>query len=234
MQQDFLYLIDKNDIKEKNTLINIYSNTNVNYYLSDDFSKEFYILLAKTGFISTSIFIDNLFYLLPEIQFEYAILDFDNLHINKRVKKLINQNNFEFLINKDINKNLEKLNDYHKDNWLTNKYKDLIVNLYKNPDNNFSILSIELYDKNSKELIAGEIGYKINSTYTSLSGFSSKDENYKNWGKLQMVLLAFYLEKNNFSFWNLGHPYMQYKFDLGAISFSREEFLKRWLKEISI
>lgn len=200
MQQDFLYLIDKNDIKEKNTLINIYSNTNVNYYLSDDFSKEFYILLAKTGFISTSIFIDNLFYLLPEIQFEYAILDFDNLHINKRVKKLINQNNFEFLINKDINKNLEKLNDYHKDNWLTNKYKDLIVNLYKNPDNNFSILSIELYDKNSKELIAGEIGYKINSTYTSLSGFSSKDENYKNWGKLQMVLLAFYLEKNNFSF----------------------------------
>lgn len=232
MQQDFLYLIDKNDIKEKNTLINIYSNTNVNYYLSDDFSKEFYILLAKTGFISTSIFIDNLFYLLPEIQFEYAILDFDNLHINKRVKKLINQNNFEFLINKDINKNLEKLNDYHKDNWLTNKYKDLIVDLYKNPDNNFSILSIELYDKNSKELIAGEIGYKINSTYTSLSGFSSKDENYKNWGKLQMVLLAFYLEKNNFSFWNLGHPYMQYKFDLGAKLYSREDFLKRWLTQI--
>jgi Leu/Phe-tRNA-protein transferase len=232
LQQDFLYLIDKNDIKEKNTLINIYSNTNVNYYLSDDFSKEFYILLAKTGFISTSIFIDNLFYLLPEIQFEYAILDFDNLHINKRVKKLINQNNFEFLINKDINKNLEKLNDYHKDNWLTNKYKDLIVNLYKNPDNNFSILSIELYDKNSKELIAGEIGYKINSTYTSLSGFSSKDENYKNWGKLQMVLLAFYLEKNNFSFWNLGHPYMQYKFDLGAKLYSREDFLKRWLTQI--
>ena len=232
MQQDFLYLIDKNDIKEKNTLINIYSNTNVNYYLSDDFSKEFYILLAKTGFISTSIFIDNLFYLLPEIQFEYAILDFDNLHINKRVKKLINQNNFEFLINKDINKILEKLDDYHKDNWLTNKYKDLIVNLYKNPDNNFSILSIELYDKNSKELIAGEIGYKINSTYTSLSGFSSKDENYKNWGKLQMVLLAFYLEKNNFSFWNLGHPYMQYKFDLGAKLYSREDFLKRWLTQI--
>jgi Leu/Phe-tRNA-protein transferase len=232
LQQDFLYLIDKNDIKEKNTLINIYSNTNVNYYLSDDFSKEFYILLAKTGFISTSIFIDNLFYLLPEIQFEYAILDFDNLHINKRVKKLINQNNFEFLINKDINKNLEKLNDYHKDNWLTNKYKDLIVNLYKNPDNNFSILSIELYDKNSKELIAGEIGYKINSTYTSLSGFSSKDENYKNWGKLQMVLLDFYLEKNNFSFWNLGHPYMQYKFDLGAKLYSREDFLKRWLTQI--
>jgi hypothetical protein len=47
-----------------------------------------------------------------------------------------------------------------------------------------------------------------------------------------MVLLALYLENNNYSFWNLGHPYMQYKFDLGAISFSREEFLKRWLKHI--
>ena len=79
-------------------------------------------------------------------------------------------------------------------------------------------------------LIAGEIGYKIGKTYTSLSGFSKKDKKYNNWGKLQMILLAKHLEENSFSFWNLGHPYMQYKFDLGAKLYSREDFLEKWLQ----
>ena len=108
------------------------------------------------------------------------------------------------------------------------------VKKYKDPNINFELLSIELWDKSKTILIAGEIGYKTGSVYTSLTGFCLKDKKYNNFGKLQMVLLALYLENNDYSFWNLGHPYMQYKFDLGAISFSREEFLKRWLKEISI
>ena len=232
LKQDFLYLIQKDDIKDKKTLLSIYKNQNTNYYVSSDFSEEFYILLAKCGFISTSIFIENEFYLLPEIQFEYAVLDFENLYISKKIKKLLNQNNFNFYINKDVNKVLKKLEEYHKDNWLCDKYKDLILDLYKNSDDYFSIITAELYDKSTNELIAAEVGYKINSTYTSLSGFSTKNKIYNNWGKLQMVLLGFYLEKNKFSFWNLGHPYMQYKFDLGAKVFTREEFLKKWLVEI--
>jgi hypothetical protein len=93
-------------------------------------------------------------------------------------------------------------------------------------------VSIELYDKNNEKLVSGEIGYMISKTYTSLTGFSSKSKLYNNWGKLQMVLLAFYLEENRFDFWNLGHPYMQYKFDLGAKLYSRDDFLKRWLNSI--
>ena len=94
-------------------------------------------------------------------------------------------------------------------------------------------MTIEIWDRNSNTLIAWEIGYKISSTYTSLTGFCLKDKKYNNYGKLQLVLLAKYLQKNNYSFWNLGHPYMQYKFDLGAISFSRKEFLKRWISTVS-
>ncbi|WP_198304151.1 hypothetical protein [Arcobacter vandammei] len=228
MKQEFLYLIEKENLEDKNTLFEIYKNNKTNYYVSLDFSQEFYILLAKTGFISTSIFIENEFYLLPEIQFEYAILDFSNLHISKKVKKLLNQKNYQFFINKDIEKVLEKLELYHKENWLCGKYKDLILDLYKNPKDDFEIFCVELYDDNNI-IVAGEIGYKIAKTYTSLSGFSSKEKIYNNWGKLQLVLLALYLEENSFSFWNLGHPYMQYKFDLGAKLYSRDEFLKRWL-----
>lgn len=233
-KKQILYLIGQEELKDKNILFNyIYPNEKSNYYLSDDFSKDFYIKLAFYGFITTSISFENKFYLLPEIQFEYAILDFRNLHISKKIKKLLNQNNFEFSINKDFNLVLENLEKYHKTNWLQDKYKELILSLidYVHPTIDFEIMSVELYDKDTKELIAGEIGYKINSTYTSLTGFSSKEKKYNNWGKLQLVLLAIYLEKKNFSFWNLGHPYMQYKFDLGAISFSRKEFLKRWLSQ---
>ena len=233
-KKQILYLIGQEELEDKNILFNyIYPNEKSNYYLSDDFSKDFYIKLAFYGFITTSISFENKFYLLPEIQFEYAILDFENLHISKKIKKLLNQNNFEFSINKDFNLVLENLEKYHKTNWLQDKYKELILSLidYVHPTIDFEIMSVELYDKDTKELIAGEIGYKINSTYTSLTGFSSKEKKYNNWGKLQLVLLAIYLEKENFSFWNLGHPYMQYKFDLGAISFSRKEFLKRWLSQ---
>lgn len=233
-KKQILYLIGQEELKDKNILFNyIYPNEKSNYYLSDDFSKDFYIKLAFYGFITTSISFENKFYLLPEIQFEYAILDFRNLHISKKIKKLLNQNNFEFCINKDFNLVLENLEKYHKTNWLQDKYKELILSLidYVHPTIDFEIMSVELYDKDTKELIAGEIGYKINSTYTSLTGFSSKEKKYNNWGKLQLVLLAIYLEKENFSFWNLGHPYMQYKFDLGAMSYSRKEFLKRWLSQ---
>ncbi len=233
-KKEIIYLIGQEELDDENILFNyIYPNEKSNYYLSDDFSKDFYIKLAFYGFITTSISFENKFYLLPEIQFEYAILDFENLHISKKIKKLLNQKEFEFSINKNFDLVLENLEKYHKKNWLQKEYKDLILSLvdYIHPSINFEIMCVELYDKNTKELIAGEIGYKINSTYTSLTGFSSKEKKYNNWGKLQLVLLAIYLKNENFSFWNLGHPYMQYKFDLGAITYSRKEFLERWLSQ---
>ena len=233
-KKDVVYYLSLEDIKDENILFNhIYANLNSNYYISDDFSAEFYISQAFCGFIATSINLQDKFYLLPEMQFEYAILDFENLHISKKVKKLLNKNDFIFSINTNIDKLIKNIQIHHKSNWLTIEYYEIIKNLekYKDININFEIMSIELWDESNNILIAGEIGYKIGSIYTSLTGFCLKDKRYNNFGKLQMVLLALYLEKNNFSFWNLGHPYMQYKFDLGAISYSREEFLKRWLKD---
>ena len=192
------------------------------------------IVQAISGFITTSINLENKFYLVPEIQFEYAILDFENLHISKKVKKLLNKNDFIFSINTNMKEVIKNIQTHHKSNWLTNEYYEILekVKEYKNPNIDFELLSIELWDKSKTILIAGEIGYKIGSVYTSLTGFCLKDKKYNNFGKLQMVLLSLYLEKNNFSFWNLGHPYMQYKFDLGAITYKREAFLKRWLPSI--
>ena len=205
-----------------------------NYYWSDDWSEEFYILLAKSGFISTTYDTINGLVLLPELQYNYAILDFNNLHISNKVKKLLNKTNYEFHINTRYDEVIKKISKHHKDNWLKEDYISLLKKLYNNYDdkNNFKIISVELVDIKTNELIAGEVGYIIGHTYTSLSGFSSKEKKYNNYGTLQLVLLAKYLEKNNFYFWNLGHPHMEYKKRLGSKVYSREDFLKRWNNSI--
>ena len=88
-KKNVVYYLSLEDIKDENILFNhIYTNLDSNFYISDDFSKDFYILLAYYGFITTSITFEKKFYLLPEIQFEYALLDFENLHISKKVMKL--------------------------------------------------------------------------------------------------------------------------------------------------
>ncbi|RBQ32694.1 hypothetical protein CRU92_02965 [Arcobacter sp. FW59] len=231
MSQEFLYLINNDDLTSQNLFEIIYPNTTTNYYISDDFSKDFYKKLCTFGFISTSINIQDKIYLLPEIQFEYAVLDFCDIHISKKVKKLLNKNEFKFCINNDFLAVLKKIKEYHNDSWLEENYEKLLLNLKDEKNEDFELFCAELYDINNN-LIAGEIGYKIKKTYTSLTGFSSKDKVYKDWGKLQMVLLNTHLQNENFEFWNLGHPYMQYKFDLGAKLYSREEFLNKWLKAV--
>jgi len=41
-------------------------------------------------------------------------------------------------------------------------------------------------------------------------------------------MLANYLHKRDFNFWNLGHPHMEYKKRLGCEIYKRDDFLKRW------
>ena len=233
-----IYFITKENIEDKDILFNfIYPNKELNYYISDDFSCEFYILLARAGFISVSYMQDDKQYLLPEMQLEYAVLEFQDLHISKKINKLLRQSNeYSFSVNNSFDEVLKNIKDYHEDSWIDKDYLNLLQELryYKNENIDFELISCELLCEDTKKIVAGEIGYKINSTYTSLSGFTLKEKKYNNWGKLQMTLLANYLNKNNYSFWNLGHAYMQYKLDLGAKVLSREDFLKKWLREIKL
>ncbi|XPV69966.1 MAG: hypothetical protein ACNI25_05170 [Halarcobacter sp.] len=202
-----------------------------NYYWSDDYSPEFYIEAAKSGFITTSMYFEDRFILLPEIQYEYAILDFDEIKIPRKVKKILKDDNFKFYINKNFDKVVNKIRNYHKDSWINNEYATILNNIrnYSKPIKDFELISAEIYDKNDNFLVSGEIGYRIGTTYTSLTGFTTKSKKYNNWGKLQLVLLNDFLKNNGYSLWNLGHPQLQYKIDLGAKVYTRESFLKRFL-----
>lgn len=205
-----------------------------NYYWSDDYSNEFYIKAAQCGFITTSMYKEDKFILLPEIQFDYALLDFDDIIIPSKVKKMLKKDNYIFKINSSFQDVLDNIKNYHNDSWLEDEYIKILNNIKKNEKliKNFKLISVELYEKETFELISGEIGYKIGQIYTSLSGFTNKNKKYNNWGKLQLVLLNQYLKDNHYKFWNLGHPQLQYKIDLGAKIYNRMDFLERWNNNI--
>jgi len=231
-----IYYITPNDIEDTDTLVNfIYPNTTVSYYYSDNFDEDFYIKLARAGFICVSHSEENIQYLIPEMQKEYAVMDFGNLHISKKVNKLLKQKNlYDFSVSNNIKSVVDGIKKYHQDNWMEKDYLDLLYKLkdFKHNYIDFELLCCELRSTQTNTIIAGEVGYRINSTYTSLSGFTTKEKRYNNYGKLQMTLLCQYLEKNQYSFWNMGHPYMQYKLDLGAHILNREDFLIKWLKKV--
>jgi len=206
-----------------------------NYYVCDKFDVNLYILLAKAGFISTSTKLNSeKIYLLPEIQFEYAVLEFKNLHKSKKVSKLLNKKEFKFQKTENLKSIIKHINDYHEHSWIEKNYEQMLLNITNKQQDNFELLAFELICTKTEEIVAGEIGYKIGKTYTSLSGFFKKEKQYNNYGKLQLVLLSKYLEKNFYDFWNLGHACLQYKVDLGAEILKRDIFLEKWYKSSTI
>lgn len=229
-----LYGITHENILDKNILENfIYRNMELNYYYSEDFSPDFYIDLALAGFISIWYKENECEYLLPEMQIEYAVLEFTDLHISKKVQNLLKQPlKYQFFIDESFEEIVDILGDHHNNSWMQGKYSTLLKKIkkseYKKED--FELISFGILDIDTKEIVAGEIGYITQGkVYTSLSGFSSDKKKYNNYGNLQLVLLAQYLEKQNFLFWNLGHPYMDYKLKLGAKVLNRGEFLEKFL-----
>jgi len=226
-EEPSIYFLSHEDIKSPFLVEKyIYPEMNLNYYWSNDFSCDFYIELANFGFISISSKQENELILLTEMQFEYSILDFKDLHISKKVKKLLNKNTFEFKVNHSFEAVIEMLESYHQHSWCEKEYKQLLYELinYKHEKIDFALHCFEVYEK--EILMACELGYTIGKTYTSLSGYTNRE--YSNYGSLQLVLLSKFLEKNSYDFWNLGHTIMPYKKKLGAKTYSREKFLKRW------
>jgi Leu/Phe-tRNA-protein transferase len=204
-------------------------------YWTTDWTPEFYIAQATAGFIATSIdlgFPESFQILLPEIQHAYALLEWENLHVSRSMRRwmasdLCQRQEFRLEVGIGVRDVLEGIGRSHPDNWMEGRYHDLLAELAAGTWDEFELLPVGMYDRLGR-LVAGEMGVRTGKVYTSLTGFMERsDPELSNCGKLQLLCLCEYLRDRGFAFWNLGHPYMQYKLDLGAVITPRAEFLRR-------
>jgi Leu/Phe-tRNA-protein transferase len=227
------------DLQEDCLREKFYPNLGRTFYWSDDWDPDFYVALARAGFISISHQNpEHGALLIPELQTRYAVLDWENLHISGQIQKLMRSGWFEeerieLRVVSDHERVLDRVLDYHGrgSTWLTEPYRELLGRLPTGEHGDFSLHGVELWSRKRGLLVAGEFGYTMGRTYTSLSGFCTRsDPEWSGSGTLQMVLLAERLKEHGFAFWNMGHPKQAYKRALGARLAERGNFLKRWLE----
>ncbi|WP_345988862.1 GNAT family N-acetyltransferase [Sulfurimonas sp. HSL1-2] len=224
-----VYRIDRETLGNLRILEQIYRDMEHDYYWSDDFSEAMYVALANAGFISVSFSYEGRQLLLGEIQKEYALLQFDAMHVSKKVTKLLRRANYRLAFNTAFDDVIRGIQAAHTECWMVGKYAALLRQLNDRSGDAFRLMSVELFDEETGTLVAGEIGYiTANNIYTSLSGFHSPERRYNSWGTLQLVLLGRHLQNAGLRFWNMGHPHMKYKNDLGAVIVPRPVFLKLW------
>ncbi|MBN2440290.1 MAG: hypothetical protein JXJ04_03065 [Spirochaetales bacterium] len=216
----------------------IYDDNTINYYWTDNWDPGFYIELAYTGFISVGMNHDELGdILLPEMQFAYALLDWENLHVSRKIKKLgksgfLEKEEFYITFGKTVDPVIGGIAEaYSGTSWITSSYHNLLRSLITSETlpRGFILHAIEMYHGKTGRLVAGEIGYTIGTIYTSLTGFfNRRDPMYNNMGTVQLVCLGIILKQAGYACWNLGHPYMQYKINVGSKILKRPDFLAQW------
>jgi Leu/Phe-tRNA-protein transferase len=226
----------------------VYTDMQHDYYVSDNWNVEFYVIQAIRGFIAVGHSIDDAKQvLLPQIQYSYCVFDFSKIYIHHRmIKRIRRMHGWKICVNRDFRGTVDKINEYHSKIWLTSEYRSLAIHLNQCgslilslpgilEEHAFRMCSVELYD-DSDNLVAGELGYTIGCVFTSLTGFCKREKRVSI-GKIQILCMARILEIAGFEFLNLGQPpqngHMQYKEELGGVEVSRSDFLERWKPAIS-
>ena len=87
----------------------------------------------------------------------------------------------------------EQIQAYHPRSWLTPRYFQTLQSLNRHAGTLY-VIAVTLRQNGIPH--AGEIGYILGSTYTSLTGFSSRDPHFRNYGTAQIVLLAQWLKRH--------------------------------------
>lgn len=234
-----LEYLDRAWLTDPSSLRRLYAS-DATHYWSDDWSAGFYRLQARLGFISTAIEHEELGPLLvPEIQSSYAVLDWPQLHLSRSMRRWMRSETRAQLdcvlrIDHDLGEILEGVaRTYADESWLIGRYAELLEQLRADDArDDFELMTPALISQQTGRLVAGELGYRVGRVYTSLTGFFDRSDGANdNTGTLQLALLAEHLEASGFAFWNLGHPGLQYKIDLGARVLERGVFLGRWFSE---
>ena len=202
------------------------------FCLAMSFTPKFTARLMEAGFLVMSTVIGTedggvLYLMLPKLHLVRSALFFENLHVKKSIKRLLNR--YELRADAEFERIIDRCVEKHGEDWLTHPLVDCIKKIRNSapvsagskllPTSYPYPASFGLY--RDGELVAGEFGVVCGNVYTSYSGYY--DEN--NAGTVQIILAARYLQDHGFSFFDLGMP-LDYKYMIGAIDITPQRFVQ--------
>ncbi|MDR0464469.1 MAG: GNAT family N-acetyltransferase [Treponema sp.] len=221
----YIYISPKDDCHETVDAM-LATNYDGDFCIAEGFEIDFIARLMEAGFLVMSINIaenesDPYYILLPKLHLVRSALFFENLHIKKSVRRLLNK--YELKADVEFDRIIGRCVEKHGSDWLTPPLVDSIKKIRQNAAINRSSFpypaSFALY--RDGKLAAGEFGIICGRIYTSYSGFYEED----NAGTVQLILTTYYLQEHGFSFFDMGMP-LDYKTDLGAVNISPQEFVE--------
>lgn len=171
--------------------------------------------------------------LLPKIHEHRCLLEPDNMHVGKKVRKRTKRGHFHLTVSKawpEVVRGIQEhtFTEDKGDCWLSDELAKawLAVNsLDDERRRGVSFHSVELWHTASCKLVAGEIGYTCGGVYSSCTGFTLKDE-YPGSGSVQLAALGRWLVRCGFQLWDLGME-LDYKVELGGQTVRRSEWARR-------
>uniref|UniRef100_K3X1Z7 Leucyl/phenylalanyl-tRNA--protein transferase n=1 Tax=Globisporangium ultimum (strain ATCC 200006 / CBS 805.95 / DAOM BR144) TaxID=431595 RepID=K3X1Z7_GLOUD len=203
------------------------------FYVSRHFDPLLLSHLMYEGFLPIASEYCGECFLLPKLHRKRCILVVDTPeHVPKSVKK--RGKKYKLALNQAFDAVVKGCHAQHGISWLYPPIVEGFRKLFEAGEHGIEIYpgrhvrfySVELVDVETNAVVAGELGYTVGKTYTSLTGFSR----VSGAGTVQLHALGRLLYLSGFQVWDLGMS-MPYKLSLGAEDVDRDIFLEhlyRW------
>ncbi|MBF0276939.1 MAG: hypothetical protein HQM13_04080 [SAR324 cluster bacterium] len=203
---------------ELHSVKSILESTEEEFCFSINFDPQFISAICYLGLFPMAAEVGGYIILLIKLHEERCILDFENLHIPRNVKK--RSGRYSFSVDHAFEECISAINEQHPNSWIFPPLAKAFIQMFYTKEFSTRLHSFELWE--GDELVAGEVGFVVGAAYASLSGFFRKSST----GTIQLCATAKMLEQCGFAYWDLGME-IPYKLELGARSLDRELFLTR-------
>ena len=197
------------------------------FCLSTSFDKDWLAELMYNGYLTMSDvngISERIYFVLPKLHAHRCLVDFDKIPLpHKNVIK--RSAKYELSVDRAFMKVCAGIVKRHGENWfyprLVKAFNEMnrATSLF---NGSVRVHSFELWQDGN--LVAGECGYTVGASYTSLSGFTLERDGS---GTVQMFAMSQLLQRHGFVLWDLGMP-LPYKLEeFGGEQIPRLAFLAR-------
>ena len=162
---------------------------------------------------------ENCFFFGPKLHVTRMVLDLEKFKAKRSsVKK---SKGYSVSVNDHFREGVRQVVYHHGRNWMCEPLVKAFEYMLTHPKNfRTRMMSISIWDDETDQLVASEVGFGVGTVYTSLSGATE----VSGAGSVQLCTLGCILRLSGFTHWDFGMA-MDYKSDLGASNISRKEWL---------